>query len=40
LTTAQRDASGRVADILSRRIVDDILRIDWNKKTSCNKESK
>ena len=37
-TTAQRDASGRVADVLARKIVNDVLRIKWNKKASCNKE--
>ncbi len=39
-TTAQRDASGRVADVLARKIVNDVLRIKWNKKASCNKEQK
>jgi hypothetical protein len=29
LTTAERDASGRLADELSRLVVDDLLRIDW-----------
>lgn len=37
-TTSQRDASGRIADVLARKIVDDVLRIKWNKKVSSNKE--
>ena len=28
-TTAERDASGRVADELARRVVDDILNLKW-----------
>ena len=31
LTTAERDASGRLADELSRLVVDDLTRLDWGK---------
>lgn len=29
MTTAERDASGRLADDLARQIVDDVLRLKW-----------
>lgn len=31
LTTAQRDASGRLADDLARMVVDDMLNLNWSK---------
>lgn len=40
LTTAQRDASGRVADTLARSIVDDMLKMDWSDASVGKKESK
>lgn len=33
VTTALRDASGRAADMLAQRVVDDVLKIDFNAKT-------
>lgn len=36
LTTAERDASGRLADELSRLIVDDLTRLDWGDKGESN----
>ena len=35
LSTAQRDASGRLADDLARQIVDDVVGLDW-----CRRECK
>jgi len=32
LSTAQRDASGRVADDLARQIVDDVTALDWRRR--------
>lgn len=31
LTTAQRDASGRMAEDLARQVVDDVLNLKWEK---------
>lgn len=31
LTTAQRDASGRLAEDLARQVVDDVLNLKWRK---------
>lgn len=32
LSTAERDASGRLAEDLARQVVDDILNLNWNDK--------